>query len=77
MRRKVDEIEAAAAGRGQGRVAAGGIEVDFGSDVFGGIEEGSDDDVVLDGEEVSALSEFGFPEDGMAGEEELKSNRDR
>lgn len=71
LRRKIDQIEATAGGRGgaSGRVDASGLEVGFDSDVFGDVEGASDDGMEPNGGGVGEVS--GVPElDFLGGVEE-------
>ena len=80
MRRKIDEIEATAGGRGEasGTVAASGLEVGFDSDLFGDVEGANGDSIEPNGAgvgEVSRVPELDFLGDAQDGVEESDEYR--
>lgn len=82
VRRKIDQIEATAGGRGgaRGRVAASGLEVGFDSDVFSDVEGASGDGMEPNGAglgEVSGVEvpELDFLDGAQEGEEESDEYR--
>lgn len=75
LRRKIDQIEATAGGRGgaRGRVAASGLEVGFDNDVFGDVDGASSEGMEPNGVgmgEVSGVPELDFLDGVEEGEEE-------